>query len=49
MTASEGAETGGARDGGGEFEAVEVDKLAELKTVDKMCVVALGEGDVGGV
>ena len=51
MTASEGADTGGARDGGGEFEAVEVDKLAELKTVgeDKMCGVALGERDVGGV
>lgn len=50
MTAGDGADSGGAWDGSGEFEAFEVDKLAELETVgeDEICV-ALGEADVGGV
>lgn len=50
MAAGDGANSGGAWDGGGEFEAFEVDKLAELKTVGEDKIrVAFGERDVGGV
>lgn len=50
VAAGDGADAGGAGEGGVDFETVDEGKLAELEAVGKYLIgVSVGEGGIGGV